>query len=196
MVGGGGRVQPVERFGHDAHRSVKANAVVRAHQVVVQGLGHADDRRAALGQPIRDPLGAVAADGDEGVEVSAMRVEDPFTAALGVVEVVAGRAEQGAALSNDAAQFFGGGRPSRVIAREPGPAVSDPIISCPSRKAIMPSPRIAAFRPGASPPAVRTPMRIKACLERERSPMGPLGQIRDKLLIHHDHRRPEEAEHP
>ncbi len=125
MVRRGRGVEPVERFSDDAHRGVKANAVVRAHEVVVERLGHANDGGTALGEPVRDALGAVATNGDQGVEVFAQGVEDPFAATLGVVEVVAGRAEQGAALADDAGEFLGDELSTRIVTREPGPAVGD-----------------------------------------------------------------------
>ena len=65
----GGGVQAIDRVGGEAHRGVEAERVRRLDDVVVDGLGHADERHAALVELVRDGQRAVAADDDQRVEL-------------------------------------------------------------------------------------------------------------------------------
>ena len=64
------RVEAVDRLGRDVDGGVEAEGVVRGGQVVVDGLGYADDLDAVLvDQACRDPQGVLAADRDERVDL-------------------------------------------------------------------------------------------------------------------------------
>jgi hypothetical protein len=122
---GSRRVEPVDRFRHDAYRGVKADAVVGSEQVVVECLGHTDDRRTVIGQPRRYSVRAVAADGDQCVEVLLDSGQDPFAPTRRTVEVVARRAEQGSTLGDDALKVVSDEWTSGVFTGQAGPAVGD-----------------------------------------------------------------------
>ncbi len=125
MVRGGGRVESVERLGHDADGGVEADAVVRAGQIVVEGLGHAHHGCAAVGQPVRDPLRSVAADGDQSVDVFVDGPKHALASTRWIVQVVAASAEQRPALADDAAQVLGREGDTFELAHQSGPAVRD-----------------------------------------------------------------------
>ena len=77
-----GRVQSVDRLGGDPDRGVEAERVVGRAEVVVNGLGHANDGNALGVQPCGDAQGVLAADGDERVDAKARQVVfDPHDAA-------------------------------------------------------------------------------------------------------------------
>ena len=67
MVGLGRRVQPVDRVGGKADRGIEAEGVRRFDDVVVDGLGNADKRNAALVEPVSNGECAVAANYDQRV---------------------------------------------------------------------------------------------------------------------------------
>ncbi len=121
----GGRVETIERFGDDADGCIEANAVLRAGEIVVERLWHAHDRGTALSQPIRDSLGAVAADRDKSVKILVDSGEYEVAAALRLVEAVASSPEQRAALANDASKVARGKRGTFKITDETGPTVRD-----------------------------------------------------------------------
>ena len=64
----GGRVQAVDRVGRDLHRGLEAEGVVGAREVVVDRLGHADDRHAVGGELRGDAERVLAADRDQRVD--------------------------------------------------------------------------------------------------------------------------------
>ena len=66
----GGRVEAVDRLRRDLDGGVEAEGAVGAGEVVVDGLGDADDRQLPR-QLVGGVERAVAADGDEAVEASA-----------------------------------------------------------------------------------------------------------------------------
>ena len=79
-----GGVQAVDRFHGDVDRGVEAERVVGGVEVVVDGLGHADDLHAVLVQGGRDAERVLAADGDQGLDrklrrFSSMRSTPPST---------------------------------------------------------------------------------------------------------------------
>jgi len=119
------RVEPVDRFTHDADRGVKADAVVGAEQVVVEGLGHADDGRPVIGQPRRNSVRTVAANGDQRIEMLIDGGQHPFATARRAVEVVARGAEQRSALGDDALEVAREEGTTGVFAGQSGPAVGD-----------------------------------------------------------------------
>ena len=84
----GGRVQAVDGVGREAHGRVEAETAGRADDVVVDRLGHADERNAPLVELVGDRQRAVAADADERVET---RPLEHLHHAVGVVERALGR---------------------------------------------------------------------------------------------------------
>ena len=70
-------------------------------------------------------MGAVATDRHQGVEVLVDRRQDALTAPFGVVEVVSGGAEQGAALGDDPAKVLRLEGRAGVFRRQSRPAVGD-----------------------------------------------------------------------
>ena len=122
----GGRVQPVDRLGGDGQRRVEAERVVGRREVVVDRLGHADDReRVLLEEPRGDAERVLAADGDERVEPLRCEVlEHALDAVLELVRVRPRRAEDRAAARQDP-------RDRAVVERlelaldEPAPALAD-----------------------------------------------------------------------
>ena len=68
LVRFGRGVQPIDRLGGDGDGGVEAERRLRARQVVVDRLRHADDRHALLEEPARDAERAVAADRDQRVD--------------------------------------------------------------------------------------------------------------------------------
>ena len=68
-VARGGDVQPVDRFGRDLDRGAEADRPLGVAEIVVDGLGNADQAPVGkLGQPAQDRQAAVAADADQGIE--------------------------------------------------------------------------------------------------------------------------------
>ena len=101
----GGGAQPVDRLGRDLDGGVEAERVVGGREVVVDGLRHADDLEAGVGEAAGRGERALAADRDDRVD--AVRVEHPLdvlgAAALALERVGAARAEDRAALLGEAA---------------------------------------------------------------------------------------------
>ena len=100
-----GGLQPLDRCGHGGDRGVEAEAALAADDVVVYGLGHADDRQSALAQTVRDRHRAVAADGHQRIEPERARAGQGLRRSRLVAQrigLVAG-AQHGAALHQDAA---------------------------------------------------------------------------------------------
>ncbi len=111
VVALGGRVQAVDRLGHDRDGGVEAERVVGRREVVVDRLRHADDRRALLGvQPGRDAERVLAADRDQPVEPLEV-VADAIEPAVDLVRVRARGAQDRAAAREDP-----GDRPARRAA--------------------------------------------------------------------------------
>jgi hypothetical protein len=126
VVGGGGGVEPVERFGDPAHRGVKADAVVSKGEVVVHGLGDADHRPTVVRQPGGHREGVVAADGDQGIQLSPTEVaEDLLAAALALHRVGPGASQHGASELEDAREEAAVQLHEVAIADQAGPAVLD-----------------------------------------------------------------------
>ena len=73
------------RLGGGAHRGVEAEGALGAAHVVVDGLGHADDRQALAPQVVGDLQAAVAADGDERVESAGLERGDQIVRAVALV---------------------------------------------------------------------------------------------------------------
>ena len=62
-------VQAVDALGGEGDGGVEAECQGRGLEVVVDGLGHADDAKALLVKLVGDGEAAVSADGDDGVDV-------------------------------------------------------------------------------------------------------------------------------
>ena len=117
LVGFGSRVQPVDRIGCELHGGVESEAARRPDDVVVDGLGNADDRNPLQVELVRDAERSVAADDDERVEAhlvegvdDAVRIVDlPVRRIDRILEWVAviGRAENRAAQPQDAGDVCG-----------------------------------------------------------------------------------------
>src|SRR5580658_2209221 len=67
VVGFRSRMEPVNRFAHDVAGRIKSESVVRATQVVIDRLGHADDLDSAFVKFLGDRQGIIAADRDQRV---------------------------------------------------------------------------------------------------------------------------------
>ena len=105
-------MQAIDRLGGHGDRGVEAEGVVGRGQIVVDGLRHGDDRNAHVAQPLSDAESAVAADGDEAVDLQFADVTDDLAGAVdaiaatvGILERIAavGRPQQRAAFRKDAA---------------------------------------------------------------------------------------------
>ena len=77
-----GRVQAIDRVGRERDRGVEAEAIRRPDNVVVDRLGHTDDRDSAMTELMRNCKGAVAADYDQRAESHFVEHVD---AAVGIV---------------------------------------------------------------------------------------------------------------
>ena len=85
VVALGRRVQPVDRLHRDVDRGVEAEGVVGRAEVVVDGLGHADDLDAVVVQLAGHAERVLAADRDQGVDAEAGQVRlDLLQAGLAV----------------------------------------------------------------------------------------------------------------
>src|SRR5690606_16150935 len=69
-----GRVEAVDRLHGDVHRRVETEGEVRSGQVVVDGLRHADDVDAELGELGGDTERVLAADRDQRVDPAGEQV--------------------------------------------------------------------------------------------------------------------------
>jgi hypothetical protein len=106
VVALGGGVQPVDRLHGDVDGGVEAEGVVGGTEVVVDGLRDTDHVDAELVQLGGHAEGVLTADRDQGVD--ALRGEvvlDPLDPVLDLEGVGAGRAEDGAAAGQDAADL-------------------------------------------------------------------------------------------
>ena len=65
----GGRMDAVDHLGRDIHSGMEAEGDVRSPDIVVDGLGQADDVHALLGQQIRGLMRAVSTEGHEAVQL-------------------------------------------------------------------------------------------------------------------------------
>ena len=98
-----GGPEPVDGFGGDLHGGIETEGVVGGVEVVVHGLGNADDLQAGVGEAFGGREGSFAADGDDGVDAQPVHVGLDDLRAPAVLEGVgAGRAKDGAALFGDA----------------------------------------------------------------------------------------------
>ena len=68
MAGGSGH-QLVQGVGSGIHRGLEAKSKVGVREVVVDGLGHSDDRAAKFKEALGNPLRTVSADVDDGIDV-------------------------------------------------------------------------------------------------------------------------------
>ena len=108
-----------------SHGGVEAEGVVRGVEVVVDRLGDAHDLQAGVGEPLGGGQGALAADGDDGVDAEPVHVGlDDLGPAAVLERVGAGRAEDGAALLGDAADH-GAGDLDDVALDDAAPAVQE-----------------------------------------------------------------------
>jgi hypothetical protein len=108
------------------HGGVEAERVVGRAQVVVDGLRHAHDADAVVGEALRDTEGVLAADGDQRVDlVRRERLADPVDPAVDLVRVGARRAEDGAAPGEDVLDVTEPDRLGQVLDR-PLPPVAEP----------------------------------------------------------------------
>ncbi len=162
-------VQPVDGLHRDVHRGVEAERVVGRAQVVVDGLRHADHGRRRLScslaatPRVSSPPIATSASTPRLSRFSWIRSMPELAAdrrRLGQ-RVGPGRAEDRAAARQDAADRLR--RPATIMSPSSGPRHPSrkPMnsISC-SATPVRTTARITAFRPGQSPPPVRTPTRI------------------------------------
>jgi hypothetical protein len=119
-------VQAVDRLRGDADRGVEAEGVVGGAQVVVDGLGDADDVQPLGGQPGRDPEGVLAADGHQRVDAQVGQVAPHLLDAVVHLHHVGARAaEDRAAARQDAARRLDVERHGDLLQRPP-PAVAEP----------------------------------------------------------------------
>ena len=117
-------VQPVDGVRGDHHRGVEAEGEVGGVDVVVDGLGHADDRQALLVHARGGRERPLAADGDDGADAVALhRALHPLQAVLHLEGVDAAGAEDGAAAVQDAARRLAG-EPEVVILQQALPPVA------------------------------------------------------------------------
>ena len=125
VVGFAGGAEPVDGLGGDLHGGVEAEGVVRGVEVVVHGLGDADDLQAGVGQALGRGQGSFAADGDDRVDAEPVHVGlDDLGAAAVFERVGAGRAQDRAALLGDAADH-GAGDVDDVALHHAAPAVEE-----------------------------------------------------------------------
>jgi len=140
LVALGGGVELVDRVGGGLDRGIEAEGDVGGGEVVVDGLGDADDAEAFLGQFVGDAEGAIAADGDEGVEPVVVEGGDDLVGpvagddgavglAFGPLEGVAavGGAEDGAAEVGDAADALAVEADGRFAGEEAVVAFADAV---------------------------------------------------------------------
>src|SRR4051812_32495944 len=121
----GGGVQAIDRVGGDLHRGLKAEREVRGREVVVDRLGHADDRDPVLVQLAGDAERVLATDRDQRVQVAGLeRGLDLVQAVLDLVDVGAGRPEDRPAAMQDPARAVER-EVTRLVVQYAGPAVAE-----------------------------------------------------------------------
>ena len=104
VVGGRGRVQPVERFDDDAHRGVETDAELGDGQVVVDRLRNPHHRKPRVTHRRRHRQGIVATDRHQAIDAAAAQQLDDFGDAALFLEGIGPRgAQDGAADWQDAA---------------------------------------------------------------------------------------------
>src|ERR1017187_6433553 len=162
-----GAVQPVNGLGGNVHRRGIAERGVGHGHVVVNGLGQGDDVEAGLMQAQRIFLRAAAAEADDGVETPLVVIlHDGLGHVLGaavndlrcgwsrlVPRMVPPMVRMPESVERSSL--------SRRFSTRPRKPSRKPMISMPWwPRQVLPTPRMAALRPGLSPPAVRMPMRL------------------------------------
>ena len=109
----GGRMDAVDHLGRDVHSGMEAEGDVRSPNIVVDGLGQADDVHALLSQQIRGLMRAVSAEGHEAIQLHLLvirlhrlhLVHAVFADDAHVAERRAAGAENGAAEGEDAGEI-------------------------------------------------------------------------------------------
>lgn len=97
-----GGVQAVDGVSGHADCGIEAKGVVGRRDVIVNGLGHADDRDAVVGEPLRALEGALPADGDQGVDAGVVKIAlDRVQSRLELVRVEAASAQDRTATQQD-----------------------------------------------------------------------------------------------
>ena len=117
-------MQAIDRLGREAHRRVEPERVRRLDDVVVDGLGYADDRDPHLEELVGNPQGAIAADDHKAVELHlVVHLDHPrrviALAATGVDWIgegipAVGGAEDGAPDAKDTDAVPGGEQPRSI----------------------------------------------------------------------------------
>ncbi len=170
----GGRVQPVDRVGGERNGRIEPETVRRADNVVVDRLRDADERNPALAELVRNRQRAVAANHNERVESHPVEhLDDAFRVHAGAVRGRDGRgeriarvdgAENRAAQAQDARDVAGASSRERSASSRPSKLSSMPRHVMPALHADLTTARMTAFKPGASPPPVRIPIRCIAAM--------------------------------
>ena len=156
----GGRVQAVDRLGRDRHGGVEAEGVVGGGEVVVDRLRHADDREVLLPvEPGRDAERVLAPDRDERVERGLAEVLEHAVDRVRLEGVRPRGADDRPAPRENPRDLTGPERLESAPRRAPSSPARIPSTSCPWENDLRPTALMTAFRPGQSPPPVRTPMR-------------------------------------
>src|ERR1043166_6313766 len=78
----GRRAGPLDDLGHVAQRSIKAEGVISAYEIFVDGLGHSDNIHSAFGQPGRNTQSVFAAADNQGGELQFFDVLDYFSRSI------------------------------------------------------------------------------------------------------------------
>ena len=99
-----GGAEPVERVGGAGHRGIEAEGQDRGLQVVINGLGHADDRDALLEELLGDAQGSITADAHQGAQAQ-------------LPDVSTGRGQDFAGDAGGFAVAGLGGKPALVLVR-------------------------------------------------------------------------------
>jgi hypothetical protein len=77
-------VQPIDRFGSKINGGVEPETVCRAHDVVIDGLGNANDWDAQSAEPMCDGERAIAADDHQGAKT---HLVEHFDDTVGIVSI-------------------------------------------------------------------------------------------------------------
>ena len=120
-----GGLKAVDRLHRDVGSRLKAEGVIRAGKVVVNGLGDADDVYAPLAELVRNAQSIVAAYRHNALEIQRAEHLDYGLGPVGIRhDVRAGAADYGAAHGLDALHL-GGGEPAALRAHGAAPAVAE-----------------------------------------------------------------------